>query len=79
MATPQGTKALTSWHRWGIVVVVGIAIGGSAFLAEMREGGDPMPLTRLLFVASVFVGLGLAGLLIAYAFLGPPLGLGSRG
>jgi hypothetical protein len=79
VATPPGTKALTSWHRWGIVVVVGIAIGGLAFLGELSEGSGAMPLTHLLFVASVFVGLGLAGLLIAYAFLGPALGLGSRG
>ena len=76
---PQGTKVVTPWHRWGIVVVVGVLIGAFAFLGEMSEGGGPMPLIRMLFVASVFVGLGLAGLLIAYAFLGSPLGLGSRG
>jgi hypothetical protein len=30
---------------------------------------------RLLFVAAVFLGLSIAGLLIAFAFLGAPLGL----
>jgi hypothetical protein len=78
-AVPKGARILKPWHRWGIVVVVGLLIGAFAFLGEMSEDGGAMPLTRLLFVASVFVGLGLAGLLIAYAFLGSPLGLGSRG
>jgi hypothetical protein len=78
-AVPKGARVLNAWHRWGIVVVVGLLIGAFAFLGEMSEGRGAMPLIRLLFVASVFVGLGLAGLLIAYAFLGTPLGLGSRG
>jgi hypothetical protein len=33
-------------------------------------------MNRLAFVAFVFIGLGLAGFLIAYAFLREPLGLG---
>jgi hypothetical protein len=52
-----------------------VSIGALAFVGEMSEGANPMPLMRLLFVASVFVGLGLAGLVIAYAFLGTLLGL----
>jgi hypothetical protein len=75
----QGTTVLNPRHRWGIVVAVGVLIGALAFFGEMSEGGSPMPLSRLLFVASVFVGLGVAGLLIAYAFLAAPLGLGPRG
>ena len=74
----SGTKLLTSWHRWGIVVVVGVLIGAFAFVGEMGEGISQLPMSRLLFVASVFVALGLAGLLIAYAFLGSALGLGLR-
>ncbi len=76
-AVPKGGSILNPWYRWGIVVVAGLLIGGFAFLGEISEGGGAIPLIRLLFVASVFVGLGLAGLLIAYAFLGTPLGLGS--
>jgi hypothetical protein len=78
-AVPTDARVLNPTHRWGIVVVAGLLIGAFAFLGEMSEGGGAMPLIRLLFVASVFLGLGLAGLLIAYAFLRTPLGLWSRG
>ena len=59
--------------RWSIALILGISVGTFALLGEMSEG--PGPTTRLLLVAAVFVGLGTAGLLIAYAFLGAPLGL----
>lgn len=64
-------------HRWGwaIVAAVGLLAGVAAFLGEMSEGVPGFSLARLLFVAAVFVGLGLGGLLIAYAFLARPLGL----
>jgi len=62
--------------RWGMVVGVGASIGMGAFIGEMSEGGGSVPLNRMPFVASAFVGLGLAGLLIAYAFLGTTLGIG---
>ena len=52
--------------------------GAFAFTGEMAEGSGAQSLGRLAFVASVFVGLGLAGLVIAYAFLGEPLGLTPR-
>jgi hypothetical protein len=78
-AEPKDARVLNPWHRWGVVVVAGLMIGAFAFLGEIGEGAGAMPLISLLFVASAFVGLGLAGLLIAYAFLGTPLGLGSRG
>jgi hypothetical protein len=45
-------------------------------LAELNEGGAAVSLGQLLIVSSVFVGLAIAGLLIAYAMLGGPLGLG---
>jgi hypothetical protein len=54
-------------------------VGAFAFLGEMNEGGGSLPLIRLVFVASVFLGTGLSGILVAYALLGAPLGLGSRG
>lgn len=65
--------------RWGLVLLVGALIGAFAFLGEMTEGGGGFAVLRLLFVASVFIGLGIAGFVIAYAFLGRPLGLGPRG
>jgi hypothetical protein len=75
-AVPKGGSGISRWQRWGIVVVIGVSIGAFAFVGEMSEGANPMSLIRVLFVASVFVGLGVAGLVIAYAFLGTPLGLG---
>ena len=77
-AVPREARVLNHWHRWSIVVTTGLLIGAFAFLGEMSEGGSAMPLIHLLIVASAFVGLGLAGLLIAYAFLETPLGLWSR-
>ncbi len=62
-------------RRWGIVTMVGFLVGALAFFGEMSEGTCGMPVFRLAFVACVFVALGLTGLLIAYAFLGRPLGL----
>lgn len=40
----------------------------------MSEGGVTPPLHQLLFVAAVFLGLGMTGLLIAYLSLGRLLG-----
>jgi len=69
-------RSFTAHQRWGVVLLVGLLIGGFLFLAEMREGAPPNG--RLLFVASVYVGLAIAGLLIAYASLGKPLELAPR-
>ncbi len=77
--TPPRSRFSTAWQRWGIVVGVGSLIGAVAFWGEMSEGVGAAPMSRFVFVASVFIGLGLAGILIAYAFLGKPLGLGRRG
>ena len=65
-----------AWQGWGIAVLAGAVIGACAFLGEIAEGSGAVPMNRLAFVASVFIGLGLAGFLIAYAFLREPLGLG---
>jgi len=43
----------------------------------MSEGGVPS-VVKAAVVAAVFGGLGTAGLLIAYALIGKPLGLGER-
>jgi hypothetical protein len=76
--TPARRRFSTAAQRWGIVLVVGGLVGAVAFLGEMSEGGGAPPMSRLVLVASVFISLGLAGLLIAYAFLGKPLGLAQR-
>ena len=59
---------------WLAVVCLGVLVGLFAFAGEASEG-TPLPLGRTLIVACVFIGLCLAGLLMAYAFLGKPLGL----
>ncbi|MEO6816141.1 MAG: hypothetical protein ABI177_05520 [Edaphobacter sp.] len=71
-------KWSTAGQRWAIALLGGIGIGAAAFLAEMSDGGSTPPLGRLVLVASVYVALGLAGILAAYAFLGRPLGLGPQ-
>jgi hypothetical protein len=75
---PARSQFSTAGQRWGIAVLVGVLIGVCAFLGEIAEGSGAVPMNRLAFVASVFIGLGLAGFLIAYAFLQEPLGLGQR-
>lgn len=64
--------------RWGGVLLVGAIVGAFAFIGEMSEGGAHAPLRQLVLVASVFVVLSIAGLLVAYAFLGAPLGFARR-
>ena len=65
-------------QRWGIAAVVGALIGVCAFVGEVAEGSGAVSMNRLVLVASVFTGLGLAGFLLAYAFLREPLGLGQQ-
>ncbi len=52
----------------------GLVVGAVAFLGEMSEGGATPPFGRLLFVAAVFLGLGMVGLLVGYVSLGRLLG-----
>jgi hypothetical protein len=73
---PARGQFSTAGQRWGIAALAGALIGACAFLGEIGEGSGAVPMNRLAFVASVFIGLGLAGFLIAYAFLREPLGLG---
>jgi hypothetical protein len=75
---PSHGKFSTAGRRWTMVVLVGILIGASAFMGEIAEGSGASSIGRLVFVASVFIGLGFAGILIAYAFLAKPLGLEPR-
>lgn len=60
--------------RWAFVTLLGLSIGLTAFLAEIRESAGSLPIARLVFVGSVYAYLGLSGLLIGYAFLRKPLG-----
>jgi hypothetical protein len=71
-------RFLTAGRRWAIALLAGTLIGAFVFWGEIGEGNSALPWGRLVFVASVYIALGLAGILIAYAFLGRPLGLGPR-
>jgi len=73
-ATPIGQAAPRPAMRWTVVALLGMAIGGFFFLGEATEGNG-IPAGRVILVAAVFIGLALAGLILAYAFLGAPLGL----
>jgi hypothetical protein len=61
--------------RWGAILVVGIGVGLFVLAAEIGEGG--LPAGRRLLVAAVYVGLSIAGVAVAYAFVGKPIGLRS--
>lgn len=61
--------------RWAVVMLVGAAFGAFAFLGELSEGSSAQPIARLLAVAGVFLGLAVAGVGVAFGFLGAPLGL----
>ena len=61
--------------QWLAVVFLGIAIGAFLLLGESREGKGGIPLPERLIVSSIFIGAGIIGLVIAYAFLRKPLGL----
>ena len=68
------------WSRrrfqWGIVVLLAVAAGLLLVAAESTEGGGgPIPLAQLVFVASVYVGLEITAVIIAFAFLRKWLGL----
>lgn len=74
----QGPPGRAVRYGWSIVLGIGVLFGVFAFLGEMSEGTGAPPLGRALLVASVFLGLATAGMLVAYAFLGKPLGLNAR-
>jgi hypothetical protein len=70
--TPTRVGSMLVWTGG---ILAALLIGVWLFLSEMTEGGGPMPPPRLrLIVASVYIGLTLAGMLIAVAFLRRPLG-----
>jgi uncharacterized membrane protein YidH (DUF202 family) len=72
--TPQ--TRLSKWMQWGAVAVFGFAIGAFSLEREIfGEGKINVPEDKLLIVCSVFIGAGMSGLLMAFAFLKKPLGL----
>lgn len=64
-------------RRWVIVTLIGAAVGVFALLGELSEGSAP-PAARLLLLVAVFLGLAIAGLLIAFVCLGAPLGFAAQ-
>jgi hypothetical protein len=76
-------NTLSGWlhlyrSQLGFVIALGILMGLCLVLGESTEGEARLPLARLAFVASVYVGLETAGVLIGYGFLRKPLGLFHR-
>lgn len=64
------------WMQWGAVVILGIAVGAAAFIAEFLEWSKgSTPPAQILLVSSIFIAAGMSALLIAFAFLRTPLGL----
>jgi hypothetical protein len=76
--TTMPPRRFGSAGAWVVVTLLGGALGVFALLGELSEGGGGQASVRLLFLGAVFLGLAIAGLLIAFAFLGAPLGLSSR-
>ena len=67
-----------AWPQWAGVMLLGGLVGLCAFAGELTEHGAAIPMRRLLFVGSVFAGIGLSGILLAFVFLGEPLGFRPR-
>ena len=63
-----------SYRSLALAAAIGLLVGAVAFLGEMSEGGPSPHLSQLLFVAAVFLALGMAGLLVGYLCLGRLLG-----
>ncbi len=57
-----------------VAAAIGLIVGVSAFVGELSEGGNLPATKQILFIGSIYVGLGASGLLIGYALLGRLLG-----
>jgi hypothetical protein len=82
-AEQHETHTLSGWlrlykYQLGFVVGLGILVGIFFVLGEATESGAGPDLARLAFVASVYIGLETAGVVIGYLFLKEPLGLFPR-
>jgi hypothetical protein len=74
---------LPSWMQWGVVAIIGLAAGsfplfGEMFVERGSSAAASIPLNRVLIVCAAYLGSGLSALLLAFAFLGKPLGLFRR-
>jgi hypothetical protein len=67
-------------RQWALVAAIGVLAGLALVSVELLAdgGGAPPQLARIVLVVSVYVGLETSGLLIGYALLRGPLGLGQR-
>jgi hypothetical protein len=77
-ATRRRRPGLRGW-RWALVAALGVLAGLALVAVELlAEAGTatPPPLARIAVVVSVYVGVETSGLLIGYALLRGPLGLG---
>lgn len=65
-------------RQWALVAALGVLAGLALVAVELLAdaGGTPPPAARIALVVSVYVGLETSGLLIGYALLRGPLGLG---
>lgn len=74
---PSLPSARRLWLFWALIAFVGIAIGVFALAGELSEGGGSaaIPLGRRMMVYTVFLGAGMSTMLVAFTFLGKPLGL----
>jgi hypothetical protein len=82
-ASWPGAATLPGWlgqvkYQLGLVILLGVLMGLFLVLGESTEGGGRPSLVGMAFVASVYVGLETAGLLIGFNFLRKPLGLFNR-
>lgn len=68
-----------SW-QWAFVAAIGVLAGLALVAVELvaDAGAAPPQLGQIALVGSVYVGLESSGLLIGYALLRGPLGLGQR-
>jgi hypothetical protein len=64
------------WLPWLVIALLGIAVGAFALAGELfGEGSGGLPTAKMLLIAALFLGAGTGVMLIAYGFLGKPLGL----
>ena len=62
-------------HPWNIVILLGVLMGIALLLTDLIGEGGPSHLGRLAFVARVFIGVEIGGVLLGYALLAKPIGL----
>jgi hypothetical protein len=74
----QPVRSRSAWRRWAGAIILGVLVGLSAFAGELAGHSAAGPMRRLWYVGSIFAGIGLSGILLAYVFLGEPLGFRPR-